>query len=318
MSNRPFSSESWTSFLSKFKSQGFTLKDPVVSNLNTVTESGIYTVAPRATGTPVTNQLQALLLHIRDTHTSTTRHWDVQFFSGTGVVFVRTRYSYSSSNEQWNSWIQIQSPPSSPLKYLTDDSGDLDTIKETLCHLAPGSGGSFAIIFGSSYDSPFTTDNGITVAGTCLLTNSGENYDWTGIMRQSDGSLMSILVTGDALDSGDIEEGLTITATPIPSRYEIERYSTYMNNSLAYTLINAAQQWKTASTKALCKAYGANGGLIWGGLLQWTGNSNGQIANRTNTKYSGSGSLTASNEQGTIAFSETPAFVEMHYLGAHD
>lgn len=85
-----------------------------------------------------------------------------------------------------------------------------------------------------------------------------------------------------------------------------------------YLMVYASQHWNTVSNKALCKAYASNGSLIFAGILQWTGASASYIDNRVTTQQAGSGSITATNEMGSVAFSDTVTCVEMHRLGDHD
>ena len=86
-----------------------------------------------------------------------------------------------------------------------------------------------------------------------------------------------------------------------------------------YLMVYAAQHWNTYSNKALCKAYTSSGELVFAGILQWNGNSGGSnIHDRIATKQAGSGSITSTNDQGSVSFSENVTYIEMHRIGSHD
>lgn len=98
----------------------------------------------------------------------------------------------------------------------------------------------------------------------------------------------------------------------------VKRFIRQIFNDSAYALLYVADNWTVTSCKAILTAKDSSGNTIWEGIIQWTGNSAGNILNRNYTKYCGSGSISATNADGTIAFSATPTLITFDYIGEHD
>lgn len=98
----------------------------------------------------------------------------------------------------------------------------------------------------------------------------------------------------------------------------VKRFIRQIFGGGANILLYSARNWELTSCKAILTAKDESGNTIWEGIVQWTGDSLGNILNRAATKYCGSGIISATNEDGTIAFSVTPTLITLDYIGEHD
>lgn len=182
----------------------------------------------------------------------------IQYLGNSTSTYMQYHFYYNTSSTSTPNWQDVTPLPTDIL-YCIDvrnESGDIDDTKTMLAAATPGSaGGTYYILFGCS-DTSLTTDNGIEFVGTCILTNGGENYTWTGVITQANGTAISIVVTGDGLDTGDISDGIYINAyslnTNIPGLNDHKQYK------VAHASYSVRKTSMSSSTECDYVVYGAS------------------------------------------------------------